>query len=141
MTGASYVHRVQQALAAAPGRRLQGHRIAAAIGVTTQEFHKRAGKIAASGGVSREKIRDSGHAYFWYFLSDVQLARYRLSDALARVEETEGSALVIDEADLPSRLVFLRRLREQTVFRDHAVLAAIIGDYERTARMRHALDI
>lgn len=133
-------HRVQRALAAAPGQRLQGHRLAVAAGATTREFNKRAADMVARGLISREKIRDSGHAYYWYSLTEVQLARCRLTAAMAGVEETVGTALVLDGVDLPGRLGFLRMLREQTVFRDHAALAAIIGDYERTARMRRAVE-
>ena len=133
--------RVQCALAAAPGHRLQGHRLAAAAGTTAREFHKRAAILVARGLVTREKMPEAGHSYFWYSLTEEQLYRARLVAALAGASSLAGAALVIDDVDLPGRLSFLRMLREKTVFRDHAVLTAIIADYERTARMRKALQV
>lgn len=130
--------RVRAALAAAPGHRLQGYRLAAAAGISTRDFNKRAAEMVARGYISREKIRDAGHAYYWYSLDATQLDRARLLAALADVEVTAGAALVVEEIDLPGRLNFLRKLNEETVFNGHAVLTAIISDYERTARLRRA---
>lgn len=42
--------------------------------------------------------------------------------------------LDVSVEDIPTRLTFLRMLRERTVFEDHAVLKLIIGDYERAQR-------
>lgn len=136
----SLSHRVQHALATTPSHRLQGHRLAAAAGSTAREFHKRAARMVADGLISREKIKDAGHSYFWYSLNEMQLAKYRLTAAMTNIDQMAGAALVVDDLDLPGRLTFLRMLREQTVFHDHAVLAAIISDYERTARLRRAVE-
>lgn len=136
--GASMPCRVRAALAAAPGHRLQGYRLAAAAGISTRDFNKRAAEMVARGYISREKVRDAGHAYYWYSLDEAQLHRARLVAALASAEATATGALVVEEVDLPGRLNFLRTLREQTVFAGHQVLAAIIEDYERTARLRRA---
>lgn len=136
--GASMPCRVRAALAAAPGHRLQGYRLAAAAGISTRDFNKRAAEMVARGYISREKVRDAGHAYYWYSLDAAQLHRARLVAALSSAEATVTGALVVEEVDLPGRLNFLRMLREQTVFAGHQVLAAIIEDYERTARLRRA---
>lgn len=132
--------RVLRALAEAPGHHLQARRLAAAAGATAREFQKRAARMVAGGLISRAKVRDAGHAYYWYSLTDAQLTKYRLAAALASADQTAGAALVVEEVDLPCRLSFLRMLREQTIFRDHSVLAAIIGDYERTARLRRSAE-
>ncbi|USX25800.1 hypothetical protein NHH73_25020 [Oxalobacteraceae bacterium OTU3CINTB1] len=130
--------RVQRALAEASGHRLQAHRLAIAADATSREFNKRAADMVARGVISREKIRDAGHAYYWYSLNAAQLAKAKLLMALADVDQTAGAALVVEEVDLPGRLSFLRMLRDQTVFGNHVALSAIIGDYERTARLRRA---
>lgn len=36
--------------------------------------------------------------------------------------------------DIPGRLTFLRMLRDRTIFADHAMLRAIIADYEQAQR-------
>jgi hypothetical protein len=136
----SLTFRVQCALTEASSHRLQAHRLAAAAGATSREFNKRAADMVARGVISREKIRDAGHAYYWYSLSAAQLAKAKLVIALARVDQGADAAMVVEEVDLPGRRSFLRMLLEQTVFRDHAVLAAIISDYERTARLRRGAE-
>lgn len=136
--GTSMPCRVRAALAAAPGHRLQGYRLAAAAGISARDFNKRAAEMVARGYISREKVRYAGHAYYWYSLDEAQLHRARLVAALASAEATATGALVVEEVDLPGRLNFLRMLREQTVFAGHQALAAIIEDYERTARLRKA---
>lgn len=136
--GSNLTLRVQSALAEVASHRLQGHRLAAAAGATSREFNKRAADMVARGVISREKIRDAGHAYYWYSLSDAQLAKAKLLIALAGVDQSADAALVVEEVDLPGRLSFLRMLRDQTVFGNHVALSAIIGDYERTARLRRA---
>ena len=133
-------YRVLRALAEAPARQLQAHRLAAAAGAMAREFQKRAARMVVDSLISPTKVRDAGHAYYWYSLTDAQLAKYRLAAALASVDQTTGAALVVEEIDLPGRLSFLRMLREKTAFRDHSVFAAIVGDFERTARLRRMAD-
>jgi hypothetical protein len=72
-------------------------------------------------------------------VSPEQMTAFRMRHALAMPGST-AFALVADTDDLPGRLAFLRMLKEKTVYADHATLGLIIQDYERTFRLRRAVE-
>ncbi|OHV97039.1 hypothetical protein AKG95_06960 [Janthinobacterium lividum] len=129
--------RIQAALAGVPGRRLQGYRLAALSGVPLKKFQKRAAIFVRLGQLSRDKVRTDGNAFYWYSLDDRQMAVFQHRQALDEAKAGKDIALVADVEGLPARLAFLRMLKEKTVFGEHAMLALVIADYERTQRLRN----
>lgn len=83
------------------------------------------------GRISRVKPKLSeGGGYYRYFMTDEQRAAFQhLTHGAFR-----DGVLLVDAADVPARLRFLEMLKERTVYGDHAVLAAIIEDYQRTLK-------
>jgi predicted transcriptional regulator len=125
------VHRIQVALSS--GEKLQGSAVAAKAGISRRRFYRDITKLHEDGHVSREKPT-GGAGYYRYFLNDLQMEAFR--SRLARY----SGALVADTAVISERLKFLRMLKEKTVFSDHATLALIIEDYERTLKLRRACE-
>lgn len=139
--------RIQEVLAESPESRLPAYQLAARAGIATTAFHKHVKKWLARGHLSREKVKGKGYCYY---LTDQQLQVFRVKKALgpgvrcsfapaaltADVGDLDGLGLVVDTEEVPERLRFLRMLKEKTVFGEHATLALIIGDYERTLKLR-----
>jgi hypothetical protein len=131
----SYVRRVQAALAARPGEKLFGHQVAVLAGLPNRVFQRHAAVLVKDNRISRTKSGEGRLAYYRYWLTDEQHHHYQ-----RRVERfPESFNMVTDTEDVPDRLSFLRMLKENTVFAEHAALALIIGNYERTLKLRRAI--
>lgn len=137
----SYLYPVLRTLAACYGEKLPAYRLSARSGVPSKKFQKYAAEMVRDGHISRERVTQGKRGAFWYFLSDSQYKTARLKLALASSDVDDKTMGLVTEAEgLPARLKFLRMLKENTVFGQHAMLAMIIDDYERTLRLRRAIE-
>jgi hypothetical protein len=92
---------------------------------------------------SRE-LRPDGRGYL-YFLSEVQLERFRerMEELRIVVDMAECRAafcLPTDTWDIHDRLTFLQNVKERTVIGENPMLSKVIEDYQRTLRLREALE-
>jgi hypothetical protein len=125
-----YVTKVQFALAGRPDEKLRADQVAKLAGITVRTFNRHAWRLVGDGHISRTKPHGSN--YYRYFLSAEQLDAYN--------GLTERLVMVTDSDDIPGRLGFLRMLKERTVYSEHAALKLIIQDYERTLKLRRAIE-
>lgn len=140
--------RILALLVSLSGDKIQGYKVAEAVGLTPDTFAKRAWALVKYGHVTREKIEGSGSPFYWYYLDERQQRNARMKIAVLQVRskpglavlktEPSGITLVTDTDDIHDRLAFLRMLKEKTVFGEHAMLDRVIEDYTRTLRLREA---
>jgi hypothetical protein len=131
---------IQAALAERIGERMPGYRVASAAGMSFKMFGRRAPDMVKRNQICREKLKGGAIGFFCYWMTEEQARIYRLKAALQNGSAGFSSGLVTDSNDIHDRLKFLRMLKEKTVFAEHAMLAMIIQDYERTFKLRRAAE-
>lgn len=105
-------------------------------GLSREDCGRIASRLVKHGRVSRRKPPlSSGGGFYRYFLTEEQLddflnGRRRLPEGLKGV----------DAVGAGQRLRFLRDLHERTIYRESAILKAIIVDYERTLGVASAAE-
>jgi predicted transcriptional regulator len=126
--------RVREVLAEA-GEAMQGYKIASRVGITTRKFNQRAADMVAAGQIQRVRKMVGGRSGYWYSLSVKQAVEVRLENALEEIRTGQLVDNAIPDHEIPSRLGFLRMLKEKTVFRDHVIVDLMIADYERSREL------
>lgn len=112
--------------------------LAEKMGISTELFYTYVQKALDRGKVSRVKIE--GRKFWRFYLTEAQALAAGLKGAEAgRAEKPGGFGLILDTEEIAGRISYLRRIKETTVLGEHAMLAAIIDDYERTLKMRKAI--
>jgi DNA-binding MarR family transcriptional regulator len=133
------VLRIQAALAQA-GKGMTASELSAASGFGSVDLGRHIAQMVQYGSATREKKEDGRRNL--YYLTVEQLRRFheRVHELRWVLQVADGKAasfcLPTDTDDIHDRLKFLRMLKDRTVYSDHAALALIIQDYERTLRLR-----
>lgn len=105
-------------------------------GLSREDCGRIASRLVKHGRVSRRKPPlSSGGGFYRYFLTEEQLDDF-LNDRRRLPEGLKG----VDAIGAGERLRFLRGLHERTIYRESAVLKAIIVDYERTLSVASSLE-
>lgn len=103
--------------------------VARRSGLTMRDCSHISSSLVHRGRASRLKPKLSeGGGYYRYFLSESQLKDFYRVAGVNPGFGIDGVGVV----DVVDRLHFLRMLKDRSVYHDSPVLAAIIGDYERT---------
>ncbi|MDB5853267.1 MAG: hypothetical protein JWR22_1308 [Herminiimonas sp.] len=135
------IARIQAALATSQGKPRSGKQLAHAIKVSTVRLQSQMARMVQAGHVSRERMEDAqGRCCFHYHLNARQLKAYRTGASQRDKSRKPPVEIALGATDLPGRLAFLRMLKTKTIFAEHSVLQLIIGDYERTLKVRQAIE-